>query len=393
MTSASCKSFSIASKLVDKLLSVPVSAKQLSLLTTLIGNELKEVRDQQTSDWEARPLTTPNTVVDPPPQLACIQLDGGRIQTRTEGIGHGVFDPHWRETKNAGFHRMATQTFESDPHPELPSCFSTRKRMSQLLVGLEKAEEKAAGKAEKGTVDSPAEAEAETEAKPDFSWRPKPLFRSCLASMCSSDEFGPMMAAEADRRGFFTAHRRAFLGDGLNYNWTIHEKHFSSFVPILDFIHPIERLHKVSRALESDDEAAWEQTVVWIEDCWKGQVKEVIGVLLMKQMVLGLPQQGAGPEDQRRILQETIQYLEHNEQRMDYPTYRQQGLPITSCLIESQVKEINHRVKGSEKFWNDGDEAEAILQVKAAIIGDEDRLALHFQGRKGSPYDRISKPK
>jgi hypothetical protein len=47
-----------------------------------------------------------------------------------------------------------------------------------------------------------------------------------------------MMATGADRRGFFIAPKRAFLGDGSAYNWTIHRDHFSTFEPILDFIHP-----------------------------------------------------------------------------------------------------------------------------------------------------------
>ncbi len=35
---------------------------------------------------------------------------------------------------------------------------------------------------------------------------------------------------------------------------------------------------------------------------------------------------------------------------MKYDQYRRQGLPITSSPIESTVKQINRRVKGSEKF-------------------------------------------
>ena len=381
MAAASCKSFGIASKLVEKLLSVEVSAKQLSLLTTMIGNELKSARDEQTALWQNRPLTTPKTVADPPPQLACIQIDGGRVQTRSVGLGHGVFDPHWRETKNAGFHRMSTQDYPEDPHPDLPSCFFDRKNMGKLLNGLEKSDSSA------------PVSESQPEDKPDFSWRPEPLFRTCLASLCNSAEFGSMMAAEADRRGFFTAHRRAYLADGLPYNWSIHQEHFETFEPILDFIHPLERIHEVSRALEPDAEAAWEQTAQWIEECWQGNIKEVIGLLRMKQLALGLPSESTSAEDPRRILHETIVYLENNQSRMDYPRYRQQGLPITSCLIESQVKEMNYRIKGTEKFWNDGTEAEAILQVTAAIIGDDDQLGKHFQCRKGSPYDRKTKPK
>jgi hypothetical protein len=68
------------------------------------------------------------------------------------------------------------------------------------------------------------------------------------------------------------------------------------------------------------------------------------------------------------VLAETLTYLQNNRSRMDYPRYRHEGLPVTSALIESLVKELNYRVKGSEKFWNDGPNGEAILQVRAARL-------------------------
>ena len=371
----------IAAKLLKSFLQLKISAKQVSLLTTLVGDELRERRDARVDVWKNRQLTQPKTVADPLPQLASVQIDGGRIQTRDAEAGHGVFNPHWRETKNASFHRMSTQSYPADPHPDLPSCFSSRKNMSELLTGLSD---------DKG--DDPLDT-GQTEAKPDLSWRPKPLFRSCLSSMVSSKEFGSMMAAEADRRGFFTAKRRAFLGDGLGYNWTIQREHFPTFEPILDFIHPIEHLHKVSQAIESNPDAAWQQTVEWIDDCWRGNVEDVIGILKTKQVAIGTPPENAEANDPRTLLAETIGYLTNNAERMNYPAYRKEGLPTTSCLIESQIKEMNHRVKGTEKFWNDGHQAEAILQVVTAMLSDEEQLASHFLSRPGQPYDRKTTPK
>ena len=381
LAGGSCKSFSIAAKLLQSFLELKISSKQVSLLTTMIGSELQVSRDVRTQAWQDRLLTQPKTVADPPPPLACVQIDGGRIQTRDVDAGHGVFNPHWRETKNASFHRMASESFSSDPHPELPTCFSSRKNMSELLAGL-------GDEQDQNVVDS-----SDATLKPDLSWRPKPLFRSCLSSMVSSQEFGPMMAAEADRRGFFTAPKRAFLGDGLGYNWTIHEEHFSTFEPILDFIHPIEHLHEVSQSLESDRDVAWQQTVGWIEDCWQGNVEEVIGVLKSKQVALGMPPEDAETSDPRKLIADTIGYLTNNEARMNYPLYRERGLPTTSCLIESQIKEMNHRVKGTEKFWNDGEQAEAILQVVTAILSDQEQLSNHFHKRPGTCYDRKTSPK
>ena len=54
---------------------------------------------------------------------------------------------------------------------------------------------------------------------------------------------------------------------------------------------------------------------------------------------------------------------------MHYPAYRQQGLPITSSHIESTVKLINRRIKGSEKFWL-RPESECVLQLRADHLSD-----------------------
>ena len=60
---------------------------------------------------------------------------------------------------------------------------------------------------------------------------------------------------------------------------------------------------------------------------------------------------------------------------MNYANYRQAGLPITSRHIESTVKQINQRVRGSEKFWAQMG-AEALLQLRADQLPDTDPLQM-----------------
>jgi hypothetical protein len=62
---------------------------------------------------------------------------------------------------------------------------------------------------------------------------------------------------------------------------------------------------------------------------------------------------------------------------MDDPAYRKAGLLVTTAWMQSLVKEINYRVKGTEMFWNNSEGAEAILQVRAAALSDDDRLSKH----------------
>jgi hypothetical protein len=368
-----CNSFVIAAQMIALLMDLKVASRTINNKTKMIGLELKAERDKRTDAYLERPITQEPKVAQPAVSLAAVEVDGGRMQTRTAGCGPGVHDPHWRENKNAGFYRMQGDCFDKDPHPELPSCFSSKKQMQGLLRGLPEGEES-------------------TAEKPDLSWRPKSLVRTCLASLCDSDRFGELMSTEAESRGFYSAERRAFLGDGLKYNWSIQQKHFETFTPILDFIHPIERLHELSRALHRDDaQAAWETNLKWVELCWRGDVQEVIGMLQAEQLDVGFPEKDTPEDDPKFKLQETINYLQNNVSRMDYPAYRQAGLPTSSCLIESQVKEMNHRVKGSEKFWDDGDGGEAISHIRAAIISDGERLHDHIAQRSGSQYTRPSR--
>lgn len=368
-------SFGIAAKLFELLTDLVVSQRTINNKTILIGGELKEARDRITDTHVNRPITTKAKVAEPAVTLAVAQVDGGRMQTRKMNSGSGVHDPHWRESKNAGLYRMMGETFTEDPHPQIPSCFTSPKQMAGLLHGTSELE----------TTDTPES------CKPDLSWRPVSLVRTCLASLCNSDRFGQMMSAEAERRGFYSAERRAFLGDGLPYNWTIQQTHFESFTPILDFIHPIERLHELSRVLYEDAEEAWDQCGKWIELCWRGDVSEVIGMLQAEQLDRGAAAPSCEEDDPRRKLSETIGYLQKNVSRMNYPAYRTAGLPTTSCLIESQVKEINHRVKGTEKFWNDGPSGDAMLHLRAALISDGHEVSDHFAARPGRQYTRQSK--
>ena len=43
-------------------------------------------------------------------------------------------------------------------------------------------------------------------------------------------------------------------------------------------------------------------------------------------------------------------------------------------------------MKGTEKFWDNPEGAEAILQVRAAVLSDDDRLTTHIQARPGSAF-------
>ncbi len=90
--------------------------------------------------------------------------------------------------------------------------------------------------------------------------------------------------------------------------------------------------------------------------------------------------------DPRKIIYSVTTYLPNSRSRMAFPRYRRQGLPVTSSLAESLVKQLSKRVKGTEKFWNDGLSGEAILQLRAAAISDADCPQRWIASRPISPF-------
>lgn len=223
---------------------------------------------------------------------------------------------------------------------------------------------------------------------------PVKLVRTCVASMADCHQFGPMMAAEAQQRGFFQAQRRAFVADGAAYNWGIQRGYFPDFEPIVDLLHVLCYLYLAAYAVGQDEEVRWETYAGWVRACWGGRVAGVIEELRGWQARLkerlGEPPEGEDLEakDPRRLVAEALSYLSSNQSRMDYPRYRRQGLPITSSLAESLVGEFNARLKSRQKYWNRPKGAEATLQLRAAVLSEDERLERYFAQRPGNPYRR-----
>jgi hypothetical protein len=363
---------------------VCTSAKTVERVVLDVGGELAQRRDAPKSSL---PLASrPENV----PALAVVECDGGRIRTREPGNGPGVTlnGKGWNETKNACLIRADHKTFAEDPQPDPPACFLDPGHVAKI------AETEALSVAAPVPKDEGFEdcEEPDEALVPPAEWKPKRLVRTVLSSMASSQIFGRQMKREAKQRRFFEAKANAFLGDGLPWNWSIWKQNFPDFVPILDFIHVLSYLFLAAKAVHEDPQDAWDQYQVWMTGCWRGEVAQVLEELQMWQDRLGPPPEDAKSTDPRQIVATTLGYLTNNRERMKYDEYRRAGLPITTAWMESLVKEINYRVKGTEMFWNHPEGAEAILQVRAAALCDDDRLAHHLEHRSGFAFTRKPKP-
>ena len=379
MLNAETRSLKRASLVMAQVIGLKVSPNTIGRTCLEVGNDLGIAQEE---DWR-----TVLTGEVPIPEVALVEYDGGRIRTRRMNCGPGVHlnGKGWNETKNAILISAASQTSETDPQPDPPACFLIPKHVGKLTESAqtkENAEE---------TDDLPSEqSQPKTKPKrkskqPRPPHKPKRILRSVLSSLKTSQTFGVQMEREARRRRFFEAARRAFVGDGLPCNWAIHAAHFRDFTPILDFTHAVTYLFRAAHLCSGQKEKAWSTYLRWMTNAWRGNVSHVIGELRQHQQRLGLPPEDAAEDDPREQLRLVIGYLENNQGRMRYDEYRCRGLPTTSAWMESAVKEMNYRVKGTEMFWNNPTGAEAMLQIRAAALSDDDRLARFLARRPGCP--------
>ncbi len=186
-------SFREAAEAMADLAEVTISGRQLGRIAQEVGQQLQACRDHyviqfQTDALEPRVATRP--------ALAVVEVNGGRLQIRGEGEGPGAHEASWREDKIAILATMTHVVSTSDPEPELPDCFRDRGFVEKVIGAI-------------GGDGSMGPSAASSEVSFD---RPRPLepptprtgpelaVRTYVASTCPSDQFGPMVAAEARRR-------------------------------------------------------------------------------------------------------------------------------------------------------------------------------------------------
>lgn len=365
---------------------VPISAKQVQQLTQEVGTDLAKARDAA-AEARRRRVLAPRVTTAP---VVAVAVDGGRLRTRAVGQGPGVHAAEGKEDKIACLVTLTDVAGDADPCPEPPPSFIEPRRIQRLVQQMARRTGDAPDADAAAAADEPAaEAAAATATADAEPWSPQRQVRTCVASLTNSRSFGPLVAAEAQSRNFYAAGRRAFVADGQAYNWTIQHGYFPDFVPIVDLLHVVCYLFGAAQAVGAAGER-WSLYLRWLRACWQGQVAVVLDEMAVAQEQLGRPppDEAVDATDPRRVLAEAMTYLRNNTSRMDYPRYRREGLPTTSSLVESLVGEFNARVKGRQKFWNRPAGAEAILQVRAALLSEDGRWERYFAERPGRPYRR-----
>jgi hypothetical protein len=356
-------SFRQAAESLGRLAELPISDRHVERITERLGRERAAQRDSQVEQMKAGKLTPAHAQ---PPQVAAIHLDAGKVQLRADDGQAGVHQPHWSDTKVGCFLTYSAPESQVDPRPDPPRAFLDPPHVMRLCQEIQqvRSDPSTHPTAAKSRASSAAEAVVE---------KPQRLVRTAVATMEATEAFGWMVAAEATRRGFYEAPHRAIVGDGGNWIEPLGQMHFPGWVQVLDFLHLLVHLYAAATAAyRGQDKLAWRWYERMLRAAWAGKVDQVQAALKEQAERLGAPPPQAAENDPRKIVALTLAYVQKNAERMNYPQYRREGLPVTSAAVESLIKQFNQRVKGTEKFWLRGG-AEAVLQVRAAYLSDDGR--------------------
>jgi hypothetical protein len=363
-------SFEDAAEALAELADLELLPKRVWRAAKRIGEERVEECRKAAADFEKLALPAQReSPVSQVPHVACVQMDGGRFQER-ERIGfkppgsmssekqesQDLANPSegfWREYKAGVLLSMISDEHATDPCPNLPATFIDPGKMREIAREI------------KGfTSESSVSIKSEEEGDLDFNkrdGRPEVLVKSVVATSGDVDAFGPLLANAAYERGFHAAERKAFVADGSSTNWSVWRKYFSHYTPILDFVHALMYVYAAAMAGRNANEG-WIYYRDWAQWLWSGDIDRLLAALQQRQVELGVPDKNETGTPRSQVAN-SLNYLTNQCERMKYSEYRQKGLPLTSSPIESTIKQINRRIKGTEKFWCDG--ADPMLHLVA----------------------------
>lgn len=205
--------FEEASRLIERLLGVPVSATRVRRSTDELGSLVMAAEEAAiAAAWAPRHPQLPEAVdvVDP----LYISMDGVKVHSREEG---------WKEQRLGAVY-TAHEVKASAPDQE-PAI-----RASAI---------------------------------------------SYFTAMGKVSEFGQGLWLEAMRRGLTTAHQVVVIGDGAQWIWALAEEHFPNAIQILDWYHASEYVWDAAKAIYGEDSPLakrWARKQ--LDALWNGQLNQ-----------------------------------------------------------------------------------------------------------------------
>ena len=165
-----------------------------------------------------------------------------------------------------------------------------------------------------------------------------------VSSLDPIDAFGPQLRREALRRGMATARLVVLLIDGAEGLENMGNLCFAGCVQIVDFYHALVHAGLVLEALlgRKDHPEYQSRRHRWAKRLLRNGVRTLIAETRQEAVTVR----------RAKVVEKELGYFVRNVERMQYGSFRKQGLFIGSGVIEAGCKTvIGSRCKQSGMFW------------------------------------------
>lgn len=190
-----------------------------------------------------------------------------------------------------------------------------------------------------------------------------------VARVGSPEDLREPLTLEALRAGAYRASTVVALGDGAPWIWNLFGDVLPGATEVLDYYHALEHASAVAHARFGSKPKAVK--------AWLGMVKArlfrddvgwLIGQIDKFARQAGPPPAHCSDEDPRKVLATNLEYFWTNRDRMRYGSFRAQGLPIGSGVVEAGCKSlVQQRMKAAGMRWGLAG-AQGVLAARAAVL-------------------------
>jgi hypothetical protein len=150
--------------------------------------------------------------------------------------------------------------------------------------------------------------------------------------------------------------QKVFIADGAKWIWKWVSDTYPEAIQILDYYHAVEKLCAFAQYQYPNESERHQWIGIQKDKLWTNEVIAVINTL-----ELLIPKNDFA----KKALEDLLRYYEANQQRMQYKTYRDNGLLVGSGSIESAHRNVlQQRLKLSGQRWS-VDGAQAIANLRA----------------------------
>lgn len=161
----------------------------------------------------------------------------------------------------------------------------------------------------------------------------------------SVNELRDRLRAAAGLAGVDAAEQVAVVSDGAPWIRSLSDDLFPNAIQVLDWPHVVKHLVDCGKALLGERDpllATWVATTTTL--VWHGRADTLLGEL---RALLDMPDVDRVP------VIDLLRYVENNIERIDYPRFRELGLPVGSGIVESAHKHVLQvRMKRAGQHWS-----------------------------------------